>query len=146
MWLAKLKRMMDELPDKYLEPKPLEPEDKLLLSLNAKPIGQITEEEKRLYGVSRRLEDAMVLEEEAHQALHIENEDHSSELYERLYSDMERRRYELMTVVSVLLMSLGERLGHDNAYMIDGDDVYAISPPSQAPPLMVMPLGPMSES
>lgn len=125
MWLAKFQRMVDELPDKYLEPQPLEPQDKALLLPDSKPVGQLTEEEKRLYGVSLQLHDSLVLEEEAHQALRQQETAHSPDVCDRVHKDMYRRQSEIMLVLGIVLMSLGERLGFDD-YMIDGYDIYAV--------------------
>lgn len=127
MWLAKLQRMIEELPDKYLEPKPLDPQDKALLSLDSKPIGQITEEEKRLYGVSRQLYDSLCLEAEANQALHEQGTLHSSDVCRRFHEQMSLKEEELALVISIVLRSLGERLGFEDEYVIDGYDIYIVT-------------------
>ena len=127
MWLAKLARMMDELPEKYLEPLPLDPQDKAFLSPDAKPVGQITEEEKRLYGVSRQLHDSLRLEDEAHQSLHEQGMLHLPDVCRRFNERAFLKEEECTLVMDILLRTMGERLGPENIYRINGYDIYMVT-------------------
>ena len=127
MWLAKLAKMMNELPEKYLEPQPLDPKDKVLLPPDSKPVGQTTEEEKRLYGVCRQLRDSLCLEDETHQALHEQGMPHSPDVCQRFGEQVDLKKEELMLVMGILLRTLGEHFGFENDYMIDGYDIYTVT-------------------
>jgi len=127
MWLAKLERMMKELPEEYLEPEPIDPEDAALIPAGSEPISQLTEEEKRLNGVYRQIENLIILEEEAHEELHRQShvtispdvcQDHKMHMF--LLEE------EMVLVLSILMRSMEERLGFGSDYTIDGDDIYAI--------------------
>ena len=127
MWLAKLKRMMDELPEKYLQANPADPQALMMIPPGSKPVGRIIEEEKRLDGVCRQLWDMALLETDAHRALHGENTSkHPPEACRKHNEDMRNRDQELQIISAILLRSLKERLGFENEYVIDNDDIYAI--------------------
>ena len=127
MWLAKLKRMMDELPEKYLQAGPSHPEELKLIPLGSKPVSRLNEEEKRLDGVCRQLWDAALLEADAHQALHGEDTSkHPPEVCLRHQAQMFHREEEMQMISAILVRSLSERLGFENDYAIAGHDVYAI--------------------
>ena len=125
MWLAKLQRMMDELPEKYLQAGPSHPEELKLIPLGSKPVSQLNEEEKRLDGGCRQLWDMANLEAEAHDALHANQ--HPSEVCLRHQAQMFHREEEIQMISAILVRSLSERLGFENDYAIAGHDVYAIS-------------------
>lgn len=125
MWLAKLQRMMNELPEKYLKPYPCDMQSMAMLPPDARPVSQITEEEKRLYGVANQLMDKIDLDDNAHEDLsgrrHKINEsclEHS--IKQTIAED------EVSVVRSLLNRSVRERLGSEKDYLIDGYDVYAV--------------------
>ena len=124
MWLAKLQRMMDELPEKYLQAGPSDPEELALIPLGSELVSRLTEEEKRLDGVCRQLWDMVQLEVEAHNTLH-ENQ-YPSEVCLRHNAQMCHREEEMQIISAILVRSLSERLGFENDYAIAGHDVYAI--------------------
>jgi len=127
MWLAKLKRMMDELPEKYLQVKPADPQILTLIPPGSKPVSQLTEEEKRLDGVFHQLLNSANLETEAHIALYGEDESkHPPEACRKYNDQMESRDEEMQIISAILRRSLRERLGFENEYIINNYDVYAI--------------------
>lgn len=129
MWLAKLQRMIDELPEQYLQAGPGDPEAMMLIPPGSKPVSQLTEEEKRLNGVYNQLWDAAHLEFEAHVALYGEDESkHPPEACRKFAEQMRPRDEEAQLVSAILARSLKERLGFENEYIIDNYDVYAVSP------------------
>lgn len=129
MWRDKLKRMMEELPEKYLKPKPIGSEAKMLIPPGSKPVSQLTEEEKRLDGVFRQLYDLAHLEYEAHNALYGEDENmHPEEACHKFNKQMQPRGEEMRLVSAILRRSLKERLGFENEYLTDNHDVYSVPP------------------
>lgn len=130
MWLAKLKRMMDELPEQYLQARPGDPEELALILPGSEPVGQLTEEEKRLDGVCCQLWNAANLEAEAHKALHHsqgqDESQHPPEACLRHKAQMDHREEEIQMISAILMRSLIERLGSENDYVVAGHDVYAI--------------------
>ena len=124
MWLAKLQRMMDELPEKYLQAGPSDPEELALIPLGSELVSRLTEEEKRLDGVCRQLWDMVQLEVEAHNTLH--ESQHPSEVCLRHHAQMLHREEEMQIISAILVRALSERLGFENDYAIAGHDVYAI--------------------
>ena len=128
MWLAKIKRMMDELPEQYLQPKPVDPEAMMLIPPGSKPVSQLTEEEMRLNGVARQLNDTALLEHEAHIALYGQDEsEHPLEACRKHNEQIRSRDEELEIVLDILIRSFKERLGFENEYIIDGYDIYVIA-------------------
>ncbi len=127
MWLAKLKRMMDELPERYLQPEAGDPEELALIPPGSKPVSQLTEEEQRLDGVCRQLYDMAELEFDAHKALHGQDEStHPPGACLKHNAQMRLREEEMELVWGILMRSLNERLGFENDHVVDGHDVYAI--------------------
>ena len=119
--------MIAELPEKHLEPKPIDPQDKFILPPNSKPVSQITEEEKRLYGICRQLGDSFNQELEAYTSLRINNKEHSPDVCQRFSEQMMIKEDELFLVSGILLRSIEERLGFEREYVIDNLDIYAVS-------------------
>ncbi len=129
MWRAKLQRMMDELPEKYLQVDPESPNELMPLPPGSKPAGPLTDEEIRLDGVCRQLWEAAILEGEAHRALHGQDfRKHPPEACLKHNQGMVLREQEIQLVSGILLRSLGERLGFENGYAIKGHDVYTVPP------------------
>ena len=127
MWRAKLQRMMDELPEKYLQAGPSDPEELALIPPGSKQVSRLTEEEIRLDGVCRQLWDMAHLEAEAHRALHGQDESkHPPEACLRHSKQMFYKEEEIQMISDALMRSLHERLGFENDYAIIGHDVYAI--------------------
>lgn len=127
MWFDKIKRMMDELPEQYLQPKTVDPEIMKLILHDLKPVSQLTEEEKRLTGVGQQLADVIKREVEAYQVLHRNDDsEHSLEAWERFVDRILFIKDELKLVSDTFLISLRERLGIENYYVADGHDIYAI--------------------
>ena len=126
MWLAKLNRMMTELPDKYLVPQPF---DALAVD-GAKLVGQLSEEEKRLLGVCYQLGAKMELEAEAHNALYG-NPDHiMTELCLRHKIQECLVQGDLSLICGILCKSIAERLSlFESDFLYDGFDIYAIELP-----------------
>ncbi|OGM96872.1 MAG: hypothetical protein A3J46_03810 [Candidatus Yanofskybacteria bacterium RIFCSPHIGHO2_02_FULL_41_11] len=121
MWLRKLKRMLDEVPREFLEPKYLEeppPSDQ-------KPLGQLNEEEKRLWGVVRWLENKINLEENAHQTLH-NYPNHNSKDCLNYTINRYLSGVNLDYVYGILVLSLKERLVLPECqFFIHGNDIYS---------------------
>lgn len=129
MWRDKLTRMMDELPEKYLQAGQSDPEELSLIPSGSKPVSQLTEEEKRLDGVYRQLWDMALLEADAHKALYGEDESkHPLEACRKHNQQMVIRDQEIQLVIGILMRSLKERLGLENEYVIDHHDIYVVSP------------------
>ena len=127
MWRAKLDRMMAELPEKYLQPRPANPEDFMQVPPGSKPVSQITEEERRLIGVYHQLIDVFRMEEEAHDVLHGQVEDGLSlEICKKHRAQALHREAELEIISLIFTRSLLERLGFENDYIVNGSDVYAV--------------------
>ena len=127
MWLAKLKRMLDELPEQYLQPVPVDSEAVILIPPGSKPVSRLTEEEKRLYGAYNQLCDAVCREAEAHRALYGQDDSkHPPEACHKFAEQMRPRDEEAQLVLAILARSLKERLGFENEYIIDNHDVYAV--------------------
>lgn len=127
MWLAKLKRMMDELPEQYLQPYLVNPEDFSLIPVGSKPVSQLTEEEKRLRGVVCQLNDSILREDEAHRALHDQGmAGHSQEACFNYQNKMMLKEKEVEVIAEIFYRSLEERLGYENFFIIDGYDIYAV--------------------
>ena len=127
MWLAKFKRMMDELPETYLQPKPADPRAFMMIPPGSKPVGRVTEEEKRLDAVFRQLWASAHLEYEAHMALYGADESkHPPEACRKHGEQMKPRDEEMQIISAILLRSLRERLGLENEYVIHNHDVYAV--------------------
>lgn len=121
MFLTKLRRMMTELPQEFMEPvykeSPPPPEAKL--------VGQLTEEERRLFGVLRQLQNKINLDDDAHQVLHNarnHNEEDCLNHQIRQY----RCEFLLYCVNDILTLSLRERLSlPESMFDFDGNDIYA---------------------
>lgn len=127
MWCAKLKKMMDELPERYLQPEPVSSGAMMLIPPGSKPVSQLMEEEKKLNGVYNQLWDAACREAEAHSTLYGEDESkHPPEACRKFAEQMRPREDEMQLVLDIFAMSLKERLGFENEYIIDNYDVYAI--------------------
>lgn len=122
MWLTKLRRMLDELPSEYLEP---EPRGGVPLPPDVKQVGKLNNDEKRLFGLVRQLDNRMTLEFEAYETLHSDPT-RSPEDCLRLSINQHVRECELNCVYEILTLSIRERLNqHESEFYFDGDDIYA---------------------
>lgn len=129
MWLAKLKRMMDELPEQYLQAKPGNPQALEFIPPGSKPVSRLTEEEKKLDGVCRQLWAAGNLEFKAHMALFGPDESkHPLEACQKHNEQTNVRDEEIQLISAILLRSLRERLGFESEYVVDGHDIYVLCP------------------
>ena len=126
-WFVKIERIMSELPDKYLEPRPLNLENRTIIPPGSQPIGQLTEGEKRLMGVFHQLFDSLHLEVEAHNALHEQDTSHSPQVCREFYKQRAQKDRELWLIINNAVGSLKERFGVENEYLIDGHDVYVFT-------------------
>lgn len=129
MWLAKLNRMMDELPGEYLQPLAANPEISELIPPGSQPVSRLTDEEKGLYGVYRQLGDFVKREDEAHIALHHQGDNQHSvdaSCAEHAVA-LEAKADEAGLIIAILMLSLKERLGGGRDYIFDGYDIYTIS-------------------
>lgn len=124
MWLAKLKRMMDEVPNKYLEPKRMEGSRPEWVKL----VGQLTADEARLLGVASQLEAKLQLEDDAHKALHGGGSHSMNEACLKYHTNQLLMEREIGAVVDVLFRSISERLSlPESEFAFDGYDIYAFT-------------------
>ena len=121
MWLLKLKRMMDEVPQEFLEPRYFEGS----LSPEKKLVGQLSDEEKRLLGVVYWLQRKMELEIEAHEILH---DDPNYPLEDCLKFSIGQYpcECEAHLVSRILVSSIQERLSlHQSDFFFHGYEIYS---------------------
>lgn len=122
MWLAKLKRMMDEVPEKYLEPERIEGPRPDWVKL----VGQLAADETRLLGVARQMEAKLQLEDDAHKALHGGGSHPMNEACLKYHINQYLMEREIGAVVDVLFRSISERLSlPESEFAFDGADIYA---------------------